>query len=66
MTHVGGPSAIYINPADIPGAARQVRKTLDENPSARQQRIAEGLENARRFSTEKIIEKYIRIYRELT
>ena len=71
MTEVGGNASVYLDPVwleDEEGlqlAAKAVRDLLDEASPEREKRIAEGLRNAARFSTEKMIREYVCLYRRL-
>lgn len=70
MTEIGGEAAVYADPAGVDGtaadgftgAARLVAEILAEDAAARQSRIAAGLANATRFSTEEMICHYIDVY----
>jgi glycosyltransferase involved in cell wall biosynthesis len=65
MTEVGGQAAAYLDPADVADAAEAVRRVLGETDADRNARVRAGLANARRFSTDKMIDKYLHIYHEL-
>lgn len=58
MTEVGGSAAIYIDPDDPAGAAGEIASGLSERERWRQA----GLSNARRFSTEAMVDGYLRCY----
>ena len=58
MSDVGGEAAIYIDPADPANGAQVMTKALVDRE---RWRVA-GLENAARFSTEAMIEGYLRSY----
>ncbi len=64
MTEVGGDAAIYIDPTKPEEAARVIVGVLnnDEVIASIRER---GFLNIKRFTTEAMIEKYIRIYKEL-
>lgn len=68
MNEVGGPAAFYL-PAetlrDHAGAATILAAALDEAAPERARRIELGFENARGFSTERMIDAYAAIYRDL-
>jgi glycosyltransferase involved in cell wall biosynthesis len=69
MTEVGGDAAIYLNPADespdwIKHAAAKVLQTLEQSAGAREATIRAGFEQAKKFTTDGMIEKYLRLYRE--
>jgi glycosyltransferase involved in cell wall biosynthesis len=67
MTEVGGECAFYIDdPRDAAAAARIVADALQESEGSRRNRVAEGIENAARFSTKKMISEYIGIYQRLS
>jgi glycosyltransferase involved in cell wall biosynthesis len=65
MTEVGGEAAFYLDPADIPGAAEAVLRVLRQSEAEKAAAVERGLENAARFSGEKMIGEYIQLYREL-
>ena len=65
MTTVGGAAAGYFSPADIEDAATSLLGMLREPAAERQRRVDRGLENAKRFSTSGMIDKYLHIYGEL-
>ena len=58
MTEVGGNAAIYLDPADVAGAAAVIGSSLDDIPQLRQA----GLENAKRFSSSAMISAYSSLY----
>lgn len=58
MTEVGGDAAIYIDPDDSAAAARRVADALTDPAQWR----AAGLENARRFSIQAMVEGYLQSY----
>ena len=58
MTEVGGDAAVYFDPSDLPGAARIIKDALQDRDAIRER----GLANARRFSTERMIEQYAAEY----
>ena len=69
MTEVGGDAAIYLNPVDesenwIEHAVAKVSQTLDQHADTREAVIRAGLEQARKFTTDGMIEKYLLLYRE--
>lgn len=69
MTEVGGDAAIYLNPVDesecwTGHAAASVSQTLDQDAGRRDALIRAGLEQARKFATDGMIEKYLILYRE--
>lgn len=72
MTEVGGSASVYLDPVwledegGIQLAAKAVRDLLDEAAPERERRTDEGLRNAARFSTEKMIREYVCLYRRLT
>ena len=59
MSDVGGDAAGYFDPDDPGAAAEVVVRGLGE----RRQMIAKGLENARRFSSERMLAGYLGAYR---
>ncbi len=58
MTEVGGEAAIYIDPEDTVSAAHVVASELLDAAK----RCAAGLENAHRFSTQTMVDAYLRSY----
>ena len=67
MTEIGGDSPFYLdNPSNAPASARVVAEALTEPLEVRKRRVGEGIANAARFSTEKMVRQYIAIYRELS
>jgi glycosyltransferase involved in cell wall biosynthesis len=65
MTEVGGNAAVYIDPADLDSAAKQVAKVLDETEAERGQRSAEGVANALQFAPGLMTKQYMALYQEL-
>ena len=65
MTEVGGSAAIYIDPENESEAARIIDNLLKQEALKRQSLVAEGLANATRFPTEKMIKEYRQIYCDL-
>lgn len=65
MTSVGGDAAALLGLSDLRAAAAQVKRVLSEDETQKRTRVEAGLENATLFSTAKMMEKYVRIYREL-
>ena len=59
MTEIGGNAAIYLDPADVAGAAAVIANSLDYIPQLRQA----GLENAKRFSSAAMISAHSSLYR---
>lgn len=66
MTEVGGAAAIYLaDPNDATEGAAKVEMILSQGDSARAATVGAGIENAARFSTERMIHEYLAIYREV-
>lgn len=66
MTEVGGPAARYLaDPNDAAAGAAVVQEILAQKESARAAAVCAGMENAARFSTERMIREYLAIYREV-
>jgi len=66
MTEVGGTAAFYLDdPCNIADAAQVVKSVLDQPVREKEAAIAAGLENARRFSTENMVNKYRKLYQEV-
>ncbi len=66
MTEVGGQAAFYLpDPTDIVAGAEAIDEILQQNEAVRTESIRAGIENAARFSTERMIREYLTIYREV-
>lgn len=66
MTEVGGAAAFYLaDPSDAAAGVSAVEKILAQNAFARAETIRAGIENAARFSTERMVREYLAIYREV-
>ncbi len=64
MTEVGGKSAIYVNPHSI----QEIRTAFEEvihNQELRKRLVALGIENAKRFCLNKIVNEHIELYNSL-
>ena len=61
MTEVGGDAAVYIDPDRPEEAARIIAEGLRNAANIREK----GFTNVKRFSAEKMIENYIKVYEEL-
>jgi glycosyltransferase involved in cell wall biosynthesis len=65
MTEAGGTAAFYISESSATAAAAEVGRVLAQNETERAAAVARGLENAARFSAEKMAQRYVEIYRRL-
>jgi glycosyltransferase involved in cell wall biosynthesis len=66
MTEVGGAAAFYLaDPNDATAGAAEVEMILAQGDSRRAAAVRAGIENAARFSTERMIREYLAIYREV-
>lgn len=66
MTEVGGEAAAYLpEPENAATGATHVRALLAQDQPTRRRRVAAGLANAARFSTQRMIDSYRAIYEEL-
>ncbi|HSI14720.1 MAG TPA: glycosyltransferase [Chthoniobacter sp.] len=66
MTEVGGAAAFYLaDPNDASAGAVEVERILAQSAAARAAATRAGMENAARFSTERMIREYLAIYREV-
>ena len=66
MTEVGGHAAYYLaDPHDAEAGAALVEKVLAQDEAARAEVVRAGIENAARFSTERMVREYLAIYREV-
>ena len=61
MTEVGGDAAIYINPHYPEAAAREIAKNLINITKIKQT----GPINVQRFTSEKMLESYVKLYQEI-
>jgi len=61
MTELGGDAAIYFDPADTAAAAAAIARELPNRAALSQA----GIENARRFCVEHMIDGYLRAYRHV-
>ncbi len=66
MNGIGGDAAALCDPLDVTEAAAKLRALLNENETQQQARVEAGLRNAERFTTANMVEKYERLYREIT
>lgn len=62
MTEVGGTAAVYIDPRNPAAAADSLLRVLLEGETDRAARVQSGLANSARFSTEAMIDGYLREY----
>lgn len=65
MTEIAGDAATYIDPGDAMGAARRVVAMLQEGHAGRFRRAERSILNAARFSTDAMVEAYVRVYGRL-
>ncbi len=66
MTEVGGAAAFYLaDPNDATAGAAAVELILAQGDSARAATVRGGIDNAARFSTERMIREYLAVYREV-
>jgi glycosyltransferase involved in cell wall biosynthesis len=65
MTEIGGMACSYIDPENLKAAADILDKVVSYNRTERQKATLEGLRNAGRFSTARMIDGYLEIYQEL-
>jgi glycosyltransferase involved in cell wall biosynthesis len=63
LTEAGGNAAVWItDPRDIETAAGQVIEVLRESPPLRKERVFAGYKNARKFSRDRMIARYLELY----
>jgi glycosyltransferase involved in cell wall biosynthesis len=63
LTEAGGEAAAWItDPRDVEAAADQVIKVLNEDPTARNKRVLAGRRNARVFSLDQMLARYLELY----
>jgi glycosyltransferase involved in cell wall biosynthesis len=66
MTEIGGEAAFYLpDPTDAIAGAKAIERILQQEDAARAESIRAGMENAARFSTERMIREYLALYREV-
>ena len=74
MTEVGGEAVVYLAPEIIAPkrdeigftkAASIIKDVLREDQGKRMERVRNGLENAKRFSTQDMISKYVALYNKI-
>ena len=65
MNEVGGEAAVYCFPEDIEEASDRVIRLLAESDLERKQRIESSILNAARFSSERMVDDYIELYKEV-
>jgi glycosyltransferase involved in cell wall biosynthesis len=66
MQEVGAAAAVYLpNPADAAAGATAVETLLAQNETEHASLVRAGLENASRFSTARMIDEYLAIYRSV-
>ena len=58
MNEIGGNAAVYVDPDDFAGAAAKVLEGLEN----RQSMSIGGMQNANRFSTQRMIDQYVDLY----
>ena len=61
MTEVGGKAALYINPDNPKEAARDIAKNLPNISKLKQA----GLINAQRFTSQRMLDSYVKLYQEI-
>ena len=66
MTEIGGVAAAYIDPEDVETAAATVMRVLEETADAREARVQRGFREQQRFNTERMIDRYLDLYRTLS
>ena len=66
MTEVGGTAAFYLSdPTNARAGAETIEMLLAQEETVCAAAIRAGLENAARFSTDRMVREYLAIYREL-
>lgn len=65
LTEIGGAAALFENPDDQRAMACALNLLLDENTAQREARREKGIENARRFSTDAMIDDYLDFYNQI-
>jgi glycosyltransferase involved in cell wall biosynthesis len=58
-------AAASLSTRAVENGASAVKKTLQESPEARLDRIRNGISNAARFTTNRMVESYIDLYRQI-
>ena len=62
MTEVGGEAAIYIDPEREEEASKTILQALMETSVQRKKRIEKGLLQSQKFSTQEMVNRYIKLY----
>jgi glycosyltransferase involved in cell wall biosynthesis len=66
MTEVGGQAAFYLpDPGDAVAGAAAIERILQQEEAACAASIRAGIQNAARFSTERMVREYLALYREV-
>lgn len=66
MTEVAGDAARYLNdPKDLEGGADAISRLLRIDREQRHEITRQGMINAKRFGTERMIEQYVAVYQDL-
>ncbi len=66
MAEVGGNAAAYLaDPADITLGAAAIERILAQDATQRLASVRAGIENAARFSADRMIGEYLAIYHEV-
>jgi glycosyltransferase involved in cell wall biosynthesis len=65
MNEIGGTASVYINPENPATAAAAFQTLLASPARERPERASKALQNAERFSTKQMIDRYLEIYEEL-
>jgi ADP-heptose:LPS heptosyltransferase/glycosyltransferase involved in cell wall biosynthesis len=64
MNDIGGDAAAYLQPEDFGASLDVLLNVLYEDDRQRQARIGRGLANAAQYSTARMIESYVALYRD--
>lgn len=62
LTEIGGDAALYADPRQPASFANELRQLLSESGADRERRRARSVENASRFSTGRMIDRYLEEY----
>ena len=64
MDSVSGGAACFVDPLDVESIRRGIRRLIDE-PAYREDLVARGFENVKRFDPERIAGQYLDVYRQV-
>ena len=65
MDEIGGSACAYVDPDDAATAGRALAEMLTESAAERTVRVQEGLRNAEKYRTQKMIAHYLAVYKKV-